>query len=393
VTRFRNALVLGEVAVALVLLVGAGLLLRSFDKLNRVELGFQSEGILTYNVSLPASRYEQLSQVPAVYDALIERTRAIPGVRGVSVANGLPMGGAGYISFAVEGRESRPDANEDLQPFRVSPDHFRVLGIPLKRGRLFGPGDVEGAPLVAVVNEEMVRRYFDGADPIGRRITFGNPADTASTWWTVVGVVGDVAQENVTAKPYAQLYRPITQNPGRGVTVAIRTTGDPMAIAGQARAALRAVDPELPLSNLRTMEERISRSIAQPRVSMLLLAGFAGVALVLAAIGIYGVISYAVSQRTREIGIRLALGATTADVQQLVVRQGMLPVLVGVVVGIGGALLLTRYMTTLLFGVGAADPLTYAGVALFLTAVALAASWVPARRATRVQPVVALGRD
>ena len=393
VTRFRNALVLGEVAVALVLLVGAGLLLRSFDKLNRVQLGFRAEGVLTYNVVLPSARFEQPSQLPPAYDALLERTRAIPGVRAASVSNGLPMGGAGYISFAIDGREGRPEANEDLQPFRVSPDHFRVLGIPLKQGRLFGPGDVEGAPRVAVVNEEMVRRYFDGRSPIGRRVTFGDPADTSSVWWTVVGVVGDVAQEGVTAKPYAQLYRPIAQNPGRGLTVAIRTAGDPMAIAAQARRALRAFDPELPLSDLRTMEDRIGENLAQPRVSMLLLAGFAGIALTLAAIGIYGVIAYAVAQRTREIGIRMALGATTADVRQLVVRQGMTPVLIGVVVGVGAALLLTRLMSSLLFGVSATDPATYAGVALFLAGVALAASWLPARRATRVQPVIALRQE
>ena len=393
VARFRSALVLGEVAVALVLLVGAGLLLRSFDKLNRVELGFQPQGVLTYNVALPPARYEQPAQLPPVYDRLLERTRAIPGVAAVSVSNGLPMGGAGYASFTVEGRAPLPDSNEDLQPFRVSTEHFRVLGIPLKSGRLFTDGDVEGAPRVAVVNEEMVRRYFDGRDPLGRRVTFGNPADTAAQWWTVVGVVGDVAQEGVTARPYAQLYRPIAQAPARSLTVAIRATGNPMAVAGPARAALKAVDAELPLSGLRTMEDRIAADLARPRVSMLLLAGFAVVALVLAAIGIYGVIAFAVSQRTREIGIRMALGATTGDVQQLVVRQGMTPVLVGVVVGIGGALLLTRFMSSLLYGVGATDPATYAGVALFLASVALAASWLPARRATRVQPVEALRQD
>jgi putative ABC transport system permease protein len=303
------------------------------------------------------------------------------------------MGGSGYWSFAIEGREPRPDANEDLQPFSVSADHFRTLGIPLRSGRLLAPSDVDGAARVAVVNEEMVRRFFDGRDPIGRRVTFGDPADTATTWWTVVGVVGDVAQEGVTAKPYAQLYRSIAQAPTRGVTVAIRTSGDPMALAVQARQALRGVDPELPLSNLRTMDDRVSENLAQPRVSVLLLSVFAGVALALAAVGIYGVIAYAVAQRTREIGIRLALGASTGDVQKLVVRQGMTPVLIGVVVGVAGALLLTRVMASLLFGVSASDPLTFGSVALFLTAIALLASYLPARRATRVQPVIALRQD
>ena len=372
VTRFRNGLVLAEVALALVLLVGAGLLVRSFDQLNRVDLGFEPQGLLTYNVVLPSARYGTPQELPAVYAALLERTRAIPGVRGASVTNDLPMDGAGYASWTIAGRPPRDGIMEDAQPFNVSPDHFRVLGVPLRSGRLLEESDVDGAPTVAVVNEEMVRRHMNRRDPIGQRITFGNPDNPETTWWTIVGVVGDVAQEGVTAEPYPQVYRPIAQSPTRGIAVAIRTAGDPLQVAAPARAALAAVDPELPLSNLRTMEDRIGEDLSQPRVGVLLLSVFAAVALALAAIGIYGVIAYGVAQRTREIGIRLALGASTADVRRLVVRQGMIPVL---------------------FGVSATDPLTYAAVATFLAAVALVASWLPARRATRVQPTVALRQE
>jgi predicted permease len=393
VARFRNALVLAEVALALVLLVGAGLLVRSFDRLNRVDLGFEPQGILTYRVTLPAARYAEADQLPPVFDQLLERTRAIPGVRGASLSNGLPMGGAGYISWSIANRPPRESVMEDAQPFNVSPDHFRLLGIPLRSGRLFTAADAPGAPTVALVNDEFVRRHLDGRDPVGMRLTFGDPSNPESTWWTIVGVVGDVAQEGVTAEPYPQVYRPIAQAPTRGVAVAIRTAGDPLQVAAAARAALRQVDPELPLSDLRTMDDRIGEDLAQPRVGVLLLSVFAAVALALAAIGIYGVIAYGVAQRTREIGIRLALGASTADVRRLVVRQGMVPVLLGVAAGIVGALALTRLMTGLLYGVSATDPLTYALVAFFLAGVALVASWLPARRATRVQPVVALRQE
>ncbi|HET7457335.1 MAG TPA: ABC transporter permease [Gemmatimonadaceae bacterium] len=388
VTRLRNALVLGEVAVAVVLLVGAGLLVRSFERLNRVDPGFDARHLLTYGVVLPRAKYADVKTTPAVYERLLERTRAIPGVQGVAVSNDLPMQGAGYVTFSVDGRESKP--GEDVQPFAVSPDYFKVLGVPLRSGRVFTTGDVDGAPLVAVVNQEMVRKVFDGRDPIGRRITFGDPADTASRWYTVVGVVGDVAQEGLTAKPYAQMYRPLAQVPSRNVWVAMRTAGDPMAAAPAARQALKSIDAELPLNDLQTMDQRIARDIAQPRVSVALLGVFSGIALLLAAVGIYGVVSYTVAQRTREIGIRMALGARPEGVLGLVVRQGLAPVVAGVVVGLAGALAATRLMHSLLYGVSATDPLTFAVVAVFLTVVALAATFIPARRATRVNPVLAL---
>ena len=391
-TRFRNGLVLGEVAVAVVLLVGAGLLVRSFERLNRVDPGFNPRGVLTYGVVLPRAKYDSIATVPPVFTRLLERTRSIPGVQAAALSNTLPMGGSGYVTFYIEGRPQTADGQvtEDVQPFSVTPDYFRVLGIPLRRGRLIEPQDVDGAPRVAVINEEMHRRYFGDRDPIGARVTFGDPEDTASTWFTVVGVVGNVAQEGLTAKPYAQLYRPLFQVPQRGVWMSVRTAGEPMAVASATRAALKAVDPDVPANEVRTMEDRIAENIAQPRVSVALLGSFSGVALLLAAIGIYGVVSYTVAQRTREIGIRMALGARREGVLRLVIGQGLAPVAAGVAVGLALALAATRLMSSLLYGVSATDPLTFGAVALFLGAVALVATYIPARRATRVDPLVAL---
>ena len=389
--RLRDALVLAEVALALVLLVGAGLLVRSFQQLNRVDPGFDPERVLTYGVILPRAKYGEGSRLPAVYDALLERTRGVPGVRAAAVSTSLPMESPPYTTYSVEGRpEPRVGEIQDVQPFQVSPDYFRVLGIKLRRGRLLDERDGPQSQRVAVINVEMARRVWPGQDPIGAHITFDDPSDTAAVWWTVVGVVGTVAQEGLTAKPYAQLYRPIAQGESRAVWVSMRTAGDPLAAAAGARQALKAVDPDLPLNDLRTMEQRIAETVAQPRVSVALLGVFAAVALALAAIGIYGVVSYGVAQRTREIGIRMALGAKPADVLRLVIRQGMTPVAAGVALGIVGAFAATRAMATLLYGVSATDPMTFAVVAVFLAAVALVATYLPARRAMGVPPTEAL---
>ena len=392
--RLRSALVLGEVALALVLLVGAGLLLRSFAKLTGVDLGFEPRGALTADVTFPAAKYRERESLPPYYAALLERLRAVPGVQAAALSATLPMGGSSYITFAVEGRparESRPGAPpEDVQPFVVSPDYFTALRIPLRRGRAFAPADGPGAPNVAVVNEEMVRRFFDGRDPIGRRVTFDDAADTAAVWSTVVGVVGDVAQEGVTAKPYAQLYRPIAQEPTRGLFVTLRTARDPVALAAATRQAVRAVDRDLVVNRIEPLEARVAQNIARPRVGVLLLGGFSALALALAAIGIYGVMAYTVAQRTREIGVRMALGASSGDVKRLVVHQGMRPALVGVAVGLVVALGASRLIASMLYGVSALDPVTFVAVPLFLAGVALLATYVPARRATRVTPTVAL---
>jgi putative ABC transport system permease protein len=393
--RVRSALVLGEVAVALMLLVGAGLLIRSFDKLTRVDLGFAPSGVLTYNVTFPSAKFRDAEQVPPLYTPLLDRARALPGVQSAALSAELPMEGANYLSFTIEGRPPRADqtgaAPEDVQPFAVSSDYFSALRIPLRRGRLIEPGDRAGAQRVAVVNEEFVRRFLgDGRDPLGRRITFGDPASPASTWMTIVGIVGNVAQEGVTAKPYAQLYRSIEQYPTRNVFVALRTDRDPMLLAAQAREAVRALDRDLLVNDMRPLEARVADSIARPRLSVLLLAGFSAVALILAAVGIYGVMAYTVAQRTREIGVRMALGADPRNVKRLIVRQGMQPALIGIGVGLVAAIAASRLIASLLYGVSAVDPVTFVLVPLFLIGIALLATYVPARRATRVPPTVAL---
>jgi putative ABC transport system permease protein len=395
VTRFRNTLVLAEVALAVVLLVGAGLLIRSFEKLNRVDPGFDPHGLLTYQAIFPTARYTDVNGLPPVLDQLMERTRSVPGVRGVAVSNTLPMLGAGYVSFAIENVPfPQQDANSgpiDVQPFNVSSDYFQVMGIRITEGRGIEPRDVAGAPTVAVINSELARRFIPkGRSPLGMRITFGNPADTAAQWWTIVGVADVVAQEGLSARPYAQIYRPMAQAPRRGVYVTIKSDGDPLALVPRVRQALKGVDTEIPLNDVATMESRVSDNIAATRVSVTVLTLFAALAMILAAIGIYGVLAYAVAQRTREIGIRMALGASAGSVRRLIVRQGMTPALIGVLLGLIGAWYLTRLMEKLLFGVTPSDPATFAVVALFLGIVAFLASFVPASRATRVAPTEAL---
>ena len=395
VARFRSALVLAEVAIAVVLLVGAGLLIRSFDQLTRVDPGFVPEGVLTYQVTFPPARYaDAATALPPVYAQIIERTRALPGVRGVAVSNTLPMQGAGYISFQIENiplpQGGASAAPIDVQPFTVSPDYLTVMGLKLRRGRFIEPRDVPGAGDVLVINNEMARLYFpEGRDPIGIRVSF----DGGTQWFTIVGIVDVVAQEGLDAKPYAQVYLPIAQSTRRVVFVSMKTEGDPRALVPAARAALRGVDAELPMNDVRTMEARVADSIAAPRVSLVLLTGFAALAMVLAAIGIYGVLAYSVAQRTREIGIRMALGASAANVQRLIVGQGMTPAVGGLVLGLVGAYFGTRLMEKLLFGVQPTDALTFAVVAVFLTAIALLASYIPSRRATRVAPTEALRYD
>jgi len=395
IARVRGALVLGEVAVALMLLIGAGLLIRSFDKLSRVDLGFDASNVLTYTVTFPAAKFKERDQAAALYPMLLERTQSLPGAQHAALSADLPMGGADYLSFTIEGRPS-PDgqanaAPEDMQPFAVSPDYFATMHIPLKRGRLITAADTKDVTPVAVVSEEAVRRYFnDGRDPIGSRITFGNPGNPGTTWMTIVGVVGNIAQEGVTAKPYAQLYQAIAQAPARTVFVSVRTDRDPALLASSVRGAVRAVDPDILVNDIQPLADRVAKSIARPRLSVFLLGGFSAIALLLAAIGIYSVMAYTVSQRTREIGVRMALGADPGAVKQLIVRQGMQPALVGVGLGLIAAFAASRLLAKLLYGVSALDPVTFVLVPLFLIAVALLPTHLPARRPTRVPPTVAL---
>ena len=386
----RRALVVAEVALALVLLAGSGLLLKSFARLQRVDPGFVPENLLTFAVALPAAKYPSDTQRIAFFDQLFPRLAALPGVRAAGGTSVLPFGGNWSTgSFTVEGftpAEDEPGPWGDIRT--VSPDFLKALGAPLLRGRHLGPDDGPGRPLVAVVDAEMVRRYWPDADPIGKRVTFG--PDSAPAWIEIVGVVGHTMHEGLDADARVQLYLPYAQrNPGQ-LTVALRTTGDPARLTAAARSAVRAIDPDQPIANVRTMEELVDTSLGGRRLAAVLLAVFAGVALLMAAVGIYGVMSFAVAQRTRELGVRVALGASRASVLRLVVRQGMGLVLLGVAIGAAGALGLTRLIASQLYAVRSTDPATFGLVALALVATALVAILVPAARAMRLDPVAAL---
>jgi len=304
----------------------------------------------------------------------------------------LPLaGGTDFLAFSVEGRPTAPtDRTPDAESRVVSPDYFRTLQIPLRSGRLLGDRDVKGVPDAVLINETLARKYFAGEDPLGKRITFGDPQAADVQWYTVVGVVGDVHGTRLNEEPYAQLYTSFRQTPRRSFTLIVRTAGEPTAMLGSVREQIWALDRQQPLYNVRTVDQVLAQAIARPRFNMLLISILAGVALVLAAVGIYGVISYSVSQRIHEIGVRMALGASAADVLKLVVRQGMLLAGIGLGVGLIAAFALTRIMSTLLFAISATDPLTYFGLALLLGAIALLACYIPARRATKVNPVTAL---
>jgi len=389
--RTRDLLVLGEVAMAVVLLVGAGLLLRSFTRLLDVRPGFDADRVLTAQVSLPRVRYAKDAQIDALWSGVLARVRAVPGVEAAAATSNVPFAGIGYWSFEVQGRPPRrPDdvGMQDAQPYLVSGDYFRTMGVALVRGRVIEARDVASAPPVAVINQEMARKFWpNGADPVGSRVSVDG-----STWATVVGIVADTRQEGLSAKPYAQLYFAADQFPSRTMFVSVRASGDPARFAGAVRAAVAALDPELPVYDVRTLGDRLDENVARPRVTAALVGIFAAVALALAAIGIYGVVSYSVTQRAREFGVRLALGARDTDVVRLVVGQGIAPVAAGLALGLVGAWAASRLLASLslLYGVSATDPIAFAAVALFLTAVALVAAYVPARRATRVDPAVVL---
>jgi len=391
-TRARTALVLAEVALASVLLVGAALLLRSFVGLQRVDPGFTTHGILTARVTLPRVRYEDPARQVAFADALLQRAQALPGVSSAALGAAAPVDeGLPYWAISLAGVDQPPpEVVQDAVVYRSSPEYFHTFGLPLIGGRLFEASDRSESAPVAIVSQSLARRYWPGRNPLGSRITFGDPNDSTTTWMTVVGIVGDVRQEGAVSPAYPQIYVPFAQVSGRSMVVALRTAGDPLALAPALKQALAGIDPNLALSRVTTMDQRLAGTLARPRVNALLLAAFAVTALILAALGIYGVIAYSVVQRTRELGIRVALGARAEDVLGMVMRQGLTPVLIGLAIGLGAAALGSRVLRSLLYGVAATDLATYAAVAAFLAAVAVAASYVPARRAARSDPMTAL---
>ncbi len=392
----RRVLVVAEVALALALLTGAGLLIKSLALLQHVNPGFDSSSLLTFTVSIPNARYGSDTARIQYFDRAVEAVRTVPGVTGVGITSTLPFGGGGRTgSFAVEGYQPPPNKPGPWGDLRVvSPGFFAALKVPLIKGRLFTEQDGASGPPVAVVDDEMVKRYWPNADPIGKRIAFGNPQrDSVVDWITVVGVVGHTKHEGLDAENRVQLYLPYRAASGfvgGFMGFAVRTTGDPTRMLPAVRSALRNIDADVPIANIATMDANITASMGQRRFAMLLLGLFAAMALVLASIGIYGVMSYSVTQRAHEIGIRMALGAARRNVLGMVMRQGLLLVGIGVAIGLAGAFGLTRLIASQLFGVQPSDPSTFLVVATTLVGVAALATFVPAMRATRVDPVVAL---
>ena len=382
--RLRGFLVVGEVALALVLLIGAGLLIRSFTRLTEVDPGFDPRGILMMDIWPQPPKYTT-SQANAFHQRTLERVRALPGVEAAALVHPAPLSGdQRSAGFGIEGLPSPTEEPFNAGLRIISPDFFKTFRIPLVNGRLLAESDDAKAPPVAVVNESLTRLYFANENPLGKRIIISGVTRA------IVGVVGDVKHSALDEEAKAELYLPMAQSTRRQMSLAVRASGDPLQMVAAVRGQIRAEDKEMPIFNLQTMERLMDKSVAPRRFNMLLLGVFALVGLALAAVGLYGVISYTVTQRTREIGIRLALGAQRADVRRLVVGEGMKLTLIGALLGLGGALALTRLMKTLLFGVSSTDPLTFIVIAALLLGVALLACWIPARRATKVDPMIAL---
>jgi putative ABC transport system permease protein len=390
--RLRNTLVVAEIALALVLLVGAGLLVRSFARVLGADAGFRPEGVLTASLPLPQARFPEEKQRAAFVRQVVERVKAVPGVAAASAA--VPLLGGWQSSFTLEGRpEPPPGQLPSADITRVTADYFRAMGLRVLEGRVFTERDTAESPLVAMVDETFVRAHYPGESAIGKRLRFGSARDReddAAKWLEIVGVVGHVKNYGVDEASRVEVYLPYEQSPVTSVTVIVRAEKDPAALAAGLREAVKASDPDVPLYAVRTLAEIASDRTAQRRLAVMLISVFAAVALLLAAIGIYGVMSYAVTQRTQEIGIRMALGAERQDILRMVLRHGSLMAVTGIAVGLVTALGLARLITSLLFQVSATDPPTFSIVPAVLVAVALLACYVPARRATRVDPMVAL---
>ena len=388
----RSLLVVSEVALALVLLVGAGLMINSFFRLRNVDPGFNSANILTMSVVLPRSKYSDHAKRTAFYNEILQRIQSLPGVESAGVITNLPLSFKGNnAGVTIEGRPEPPVDQIPIVITRaVSDSYFRTMGIALSKGREFNGQDRPDTPGSIIVSESTARTFWPDEGPLGKRLKLGG-YNSDEPWLSVVGVVKDVRQFELNIAPKPQVYFPYTQMPYFAPRdLAIRTSGDPSRLAAAVRNEVWAVDKDQPVSNVSTMEAILAYSVARERFNMLLLAIFAGVALALAAVGIYGVMSYSVTQRTHEIGVRMALGATSRDVLGLVIGQGVKLVSVGVAIGLASAFALTRVMESLLFGVSATDPATFAVISIVLMAVAMFASYIPARRATKVDPMIAL---
>jgi predicted permease len=386
--RLRGGFVIAQVALSLLLLISAGLLLRSFDKLLSVDVGFKPQQLLSLEYRLPRNRYKDESSQWNFHRQAVERMQEVPGVESASLVRGLPFSGnGGTAAIVLPDREPPAKGSEPEVSFNTAmPNYFETIGIPLIKGRVFNNQDQANTPLVVVINQLMAQRFWPGQDPLGKQVKFVEDGSTA----TIIGVVGDAKHFWVEEQQTPQMYATFAQAPGIFATAVIRTKVDPMSLAEPIKQAVWRVDPDQPMWKIRTVEFLVNRSVADRKFLMALMGIFASLALILTVIGLYGVVSYMVNQRTQEIGIRMALGAQIADIMRMVLRQGMLLVFTGVALGLAAAWMLTRLLTRLLYQVSATDPLTFSVIALLLTTVALLACYIPARRATKVDPLVAL---
>ncbi|MFL6500783.1 MAG: ADOP family duplicated permease [Candidatus Udaeobacter sp.] len=390
--RARNLLVIGEVAISFVLLIGAGLLINSFFHLRNLDPGFRADHLLTMKVDLSEVKYPDRERRAAFFDEVMRRVRELPGVRSAAVAGNLPLTYNGdSMTIGVEGVPDPPSGQRPDVIFRaIGPGYFNTMGIPMVAGRDFTDQDNGGAKDVVVISEKTAQHFWPGQDPIGKRLKPGS-STSKSEWREVVGIVKDVRQNDLIAPPKMQMYLSFRQLKDVAANaLVVRTTVEPMSLAASVRNAIWSVDKDQTVADIDTMDHIVAKAVARQRFSMVLLGVFAALALLLASVGIYGVMSYSVAQRTREIGIRMALGARRADVLQMTVRQGLKLVGAGMILGLAAAFLLTRVMATLLYGISATDPITFVGISVVLLAVAVLASYVPALRATRVDPITAL---
>lgn len=393
--RMRALLVISEVALSIVLLIGAGLMIRSFARLLAVDPGFKPDHVLTAFVSLPVAKYSKHEEQVAFFDRLVERLHNLPDVSAVGVVSDIPLYGGSSTGFDVDGRPPALPGQRPMTDYRIiSPEYFAAMGMRLVKGRAFSAHDTEATPGVVIINETLAARYFAGEDPIGKRLALsGAPKDVRE----IVGVVADVRNYGVDAEVKPEVYVPLLQSaPGylagvtSALTVVVRSTIDPTALSETLREQVQGLDKDQPVSAIKTMEWYLADSMAQRRFNMLLLGTFAGLALVLAAVGIYGVIAYNVTQRTHEMGIRIALGARGADILRLIFSNAMATTIIGIVIGLGAAFALTRLLQSLLYQITATDPVVFAAIPLLLLAVSAIATYLPARRAMKVNPITAL---
>ncbi len=385
--RLKSLLVVGQVALSLLLLIGAGLLLRSFRKLLEVDPGFDSRNLLTMNVSLPTVKYAKPEQQIAFFDEVLRRVTALPGVRSAAISAAQPLSWKRITPVLPEGQPEVPLAQRPFLDIEaVSPQWFQTMRVPLRGGREFTGADNAQAPKVVVVNETFAKRFWPNENPVGKHVVVGRWPDPAE----VIGVAADVKNNGLARDTQAQLYLAYPQLPWGNMNLLVRTTGPPMSLTSAVRAQIAAVDPEQPVTGVKTVDELMDASRAQPRFTMMLLSFFSAAALVLAVIGIYGVLAYFVAERRVELGIRLALGAERRDIVRLVLRQGLELVVAGIVIGLVAALVMSKMMSSLLYNVGVRDLRTFVLVPMVFLGIALLASHLPARRATKVDPVEAL---